>query len=608
MTRKALAFFLSVVLVAANSPLGWAVQHVKPGAYPHPFQDMIHHPSAAQMRAAGTLQAALKSGSTGPKTVAVIVVQFPSSSCGGCTSGSNSITSPSGLANINSYFTKMASYYDEVSYHTISLTFKFFGPNDASVTGDALPGGAVTAGAFTLTHTMEYYGCGDEGVGCSGVTTPTTPGVGANGDYLTRDAIDAARNGGHTGLLSTNVAGGTFDAVIVVHAGNGNETTQNTNGDIWSIFYSQDTVIAGTGPVDATAAAAGFTEGDVVPETETSGIISPLGVMCHEFGHSLGLPDLYNTTAIGGSSVNGRWEIMDSGPYDGAGANPSHPGAWDKQFLGWVTPTVITTKTSASLNYIENIPSLLKLPVQNAPATEYFLVEYRSPSSGATYDTGIPGAGLLVWHIDDAITAARGLNASAPNIPNTVNTGSPHYGVAIVSRDGISVGSTGGTANNTFGNNQNFSGFAAYNFNGQPSGINILNISKVGTGTASMFIENLQSAGSQSIVKLINYPNPAGKGYPHPMGEGHTTIQLQLAKVPTDLQINIYTLSGDLVRKAGTSEIIDNPRSDDTDFRFVYEYVWDLKNGDGKMVAPGVYLVLARADGQSKSNKIVVIR
>src|SRR5207248_1849783 len=180
---------------------------------------------------------------------------------------------------------------------------------------------------------------------------PTSPSIGINGDYLVRDALVAARNGGYLATLTS----ANFDELIVMHAGNGNETTL-TNGDIWSIFYSQDTVIQNVG--------AGFDEGDVVPETEASGITSPVGVMCHEFGHSLGLPDLYNTAT--GSSVVGNWELMDSGPYDGNGANPAHPGAWDKFHLGWATAQNVINKGNFSLSPIEAaMNGLIKLPVQN---------------------------------------------------------------------------------------------------------------------------------------------------------------------------------------------------------------------------------------------------
>ena len=44
------------------------------------------------------------------------------------------------------------------------------------------------------------------------------------------------------------------------------------------------------------------------------------------------------------------------------------------------------------------------------------------------------------------------------------------------------------------------------------------------------------------------------------------------------------------------------------DRKFIYEVDWDLTNGDGKMVSPGAYLILIRADGKTKTNKAVVIR
>jgi hypothetical protein len=327
--------------------------------------------------------------------------------------------------------------------------------------------------------------------------------------------------------------------------------------------------------------------------------------MCHEFGHSLGLPDLYNTSVNGGTSVVGKWEIMDAGPYENAGNNPSHMGIWDKVFLGWATPRVAVSTTS--LGYVEAAPSALKIPVLNGLPQEYFLIEYRSTTSGAQFDRFIPGTGILIWHIDDAITSSRGINASM-GLQNTVNTGSPHYGVSIITADGASIAQNQGDAGNAFGNGKNFTDPQSANFSGQPSGINVLNITGIGTGNASMDVEDFHVGASQSILKLINYPNPAGKGYAHPSGPGHTTIQIQLAKPPADLQLNIYTLSGELVRKVGQDEILHNNRNDDTDYKFVYEFVWDLKNGDGAMVAPGVYLYLARADGLSKSNKAVIIR
>jgi len=596
-------FLLAVIFTITSVSPGWSVQHLNPSPYsPEAGQCKARGISLARLRGAHSLQALIIGASTGAKTVAVIAARFPSASAT-LTSPPNSPFGNAGagsqnqiqnLANIDAYFNQMKAYYNEVSYGKISVTFKFFGDNDATVNGDTT---AVAAGSHLMPNPMEYYGCGDEYRGCTGVTTPTPGQITPNGNYLIKDALLTAR-AAHSNTPASTASGGMFDAIIVMHAGNGNETT-SANGDIWSIFYSEDPII--------TSGGGGFTEGDVVPETQASGIISPLGVMCHEFGHELGLPDLYNTGAAGGTSVVGDWEIMDSGPFTGAGANPSHMGAWDKIYLGWSTPQVLPTRGSPDLSYVEtNVNNIVKLPISGIPS-EYFLLEYRSTSSGALFDRSIPGSGLLIWHIDDTITSTRGLYVSDQSLANTVNTGIPHYGVSIVPANGIPISDNNrGSAGNTYNSGSSFFTPASDTYEQQVSGISVLNINVSG-GNATFDVLNLEPGSTQSILKVTSYPNPAGKGYPHPKGEGYATLQFQSTRPASDYQINIYTPSGDLVRQYGNQDIRANgDRS--ADERFIYEVDWDLKNGDGKMVAPGAYIIMFRVDGQSKSSKAVVIR
>lgn len=584
--------FRIVLALSLISQPALAVKHIKPGAYPNAKHDMVRVYTPAQIRKAGSLRAAIISGATGPRKIAVIVVEFDPSIRAGLTSGHNTIQS---LANIDTYFDQMKQYFNEASFGHLSLTVKFFGPTGAQDR-------AVDAHAISIGKAMEYYGCGDEGKGCSSVTTPTPGLINANGNYLIYDALVAA-HGFDATLNSTN-----YDDVVVVHAGNGNETTEGTEGDIWSIFYSQDSVIGNAG--------LGFTEGDVVPETETSGVASPLGVMCHEYGHSLGLPDQYNTGVSGGRSVVGDWEIMDSGPFlgpiNGVGSNPSHPGAWDKYQLGWATAQIANSKGSYSLPYAETAAgganALVMIPVLES-TSEYYLVEYRSPTAaGALFDRYIPGEGLLIWHIDDDITSTRGVRVTDPTLANTVNTGVPHAGISIVTANGQDITNAyQGGSGDTFKNQSVFTSPRSNSFNNETSGITLVNISGVGGATATFEVANLAVTPGQRILKLINYPNPAGKGYSHPSGEGHTTFQFQLGRPADDYQINIYTLAGEMVRKVNKDAITLNiTRS--ADEKWVYEYDWDLKNGDGAHVAPGVYLYLIRADGHSKSNKAVIIR
>jgi len=63
-----------------------------------------------------------------------------------------------------------------------------------------------------------------------------------------------------------------------------------------------------------------------------------VGVFTHEFGHDLGLPDLYDYY---GENGTGFWTLMSSGSWidegkDTIGNKPSHMGAWEKFQLGWL--------------------------------------------------------------------------------------------------------------------------------------------------------------------------------------------------------------------------------------------------------------------------------
>jgi immune inhibitor A len=75
--------------------------------------------------------------------------------------------------------------------------------------------------------------------------------------------------------------------------------------------------------------------GDYTIQPENGGV----GVFAHEFGHDLGLPDLYDI--FGGENSTGFWTLMSSGSYgnDGTvdiGSKPIHMGAWEKFQLGWL--------------------------------------------------------------------------------------------------------------------------------------------------------------------------------------------------------------------------------------------------------------------------------
>jgi immune inhibitor A len=75
---------------------------------------------------------------------------------------------------------------------------------------------------------------------------------------------------------------------------------------------------------------------DYTIEPENGGV----GVLAHEFGHDLGLPDLYDVTGGAGNSVS-FWDLMSAGSWpsddpETLDTKPVHMGAWDKLALGWL--------------------------------------------------------------------------------------------------------------------------------------------------------------------------------------------------------------------------------------------------------------------------------
>jgi M6 family metalloprotease-like protein len=98
--------------------------------------------------------------------------------------------------------------------------------------------------------------------------------------------------------------------------------------------------------------------GAVAPYTADE--VIDIGVLCHELGHALGLPDLYDLD--GGGYGIGHWGIMGSGSWNTV-ERPAHPEAWTRQEMGWVTPTDIGWQaTAVSIANIEQNAVAYRLP------------------------------------------------------------------------------------------------------------------------------------------------------------------------------------------------------------------------------------------------------
>jgi C1A family cysteine protease len=144
--------------------------------------------------------------------------------------------------------------------------------------------------------------------------------------------------------------------------------------------------------------------------------IATIGSFCHNFCHSLGLPDLYDRTPLDApdSAGIGRYCLMSRG-YLGGSANQPHPdwpvslSAWCKSFLGWANVQTINDDTQVSLVSVEEGNSVVRLNVPGGNGREYFLIEYRNKDWTDTFgrainwDSDLGRSGLLIWHVDDNV-------------------------------------------------------------------------------------------------------------------------------------------------------------------------------------------------------------
>lgn len=204
---------------------------------------------------------------------------------------------------------------------------------------------------------------------------------------LGAEALDAAEAAGVDFSQYDNDGDGNVDGIIFVHAGLGAEQGSQ-NQYIWS---HRSSLSAYARSYDGVA----INEYMFNPERRTWGMTG-IGVYCHEFGHGLGITDLYDTDASNGDSEGiGEWSIMAGGGWLSYENLPAGFDPWCKATLQWQTPTVISTNGTYSLNPAATENKSYKILIPNS--TEYFLLENRQK---ADLDAGIPGHGLAIFHIN----------------------------------------------------------------------------------------------------------------------------------------------------------------------------------------------------------------
>ncbi len=128
-------------------------------------------------------------------------------------------------------------------------------------------------------------------------------------------------------------------------------------------------------------------------------VLAGIGTFCHEYFHTFGIPDLYDTDyEESGGRAGSLWmstALMDAGNQNNDGNTPPYLNAVERDYLGISQPEVIEDNGGYSLEPINRSGKYYRLNTDYE--NEYYLLECRAKEG---WDSHIGGEGMLIYHID----------------------------------------------------------------------------------------------------------------------------------------------------------------------------------------------------------------
>lgn len=258
------------------------------------------------------------------------------------------VAASSSISSIMSKASSMAGYWSEVSYG--QLTLEVYTPFTAWL---------------TMPNTMSYYGAD------SGST------IDVNYQKLVQDALNAA---------DSSIDYRKVSYVIIVHAGN-DQASSHVSTDIWSKASLGKWWFSNDGGC--------YIAWSLVAETD------PYGAFCHEFGHNINLPDLYNSNPP--PVYVGKWSLMDAGAWL---SPPSSIMSVEKNWLGWIGSNTVTLSGNQIVNITLSRLTLSSgtLMVKVPAGSTYYAIEYRRRTGT---DSALPMDGVIVAYVNEGLSSGK---------------------------------------------------------------------------------------------------------------------------------------------------------------------------------------------------------
>ena len=218
----------------------------------------------------------------------------------------------------NQNYKGVRGYFKDCSYGKFTPTFNVVGP-------------------VKLPKEQTYYGAGSDNI-----------------KALIEDACSAVDGMVNFADYDAN-NDGIVDLVYVIYAGHSANIGGNKTTDIWpksgTVTISKKLDGKSIRRYGVSNELAGLEN-----KTKDKETINGIGLFCHEFSHTLGLPDIYayNTDAENQDNQGMEfWDIMDGGTGIRGGRVPASYLAWEREVMGWMN--IDELKNDITINNLKSI-------------------------------------------------------------------------------------------------------------------------------------------------------------------------------------------------------------------------------------------------------------
>ena len=317
---------------------------------------------------------------------------------------------------IDSLLNGKSTLQEKTNVKSYGSVFKYF--HDCS---DGLFGPQFDVyGPYTLPFAMAYYGVNSND--------------GLRKDINISSFIKHACNVADDDIDFSNYDSnndGYVDLVYIVYAGYGENAGANTN-----CIWAKSGHLEYGGTYDGKQLYRYGVNAEKMGNETFPEHLTGIGLFCHEFSHTMGLPDFYPTIDLGDYSNYDNqsmedWDLMDNGENSMNGCWPPMYTAFEKELMGWQKIDTLSNPADVILKPLMHGGNAYRILNDDDPTgNEYWIVEALSGGKiSQRWHAYLRGKGMLVTHVNynpNAFTLAS----------NTVNNSIGKPGITIIPADG----------------------------------------------------------------------------------------------------------------------------------------------------------------------------